>query len=97
MRVEGLVDVAPGTPWWAEDAVLPIGRCLAEWRSIVLDAYGHQPTLTLTSRQGQRLWGMDESTCHSVLNGLVNSGVLTRTGDGQYCRADYAPVDPGLL
>jgi hypothetical protein len=98
MRTESLVDVSPDTPWWTDDTVLPADRDLEAWRSIVLDAFGHLRTLTLTHRQGQRLWGMDEPTCRAVLDGLVDAGVLARTGDGQYRRADYiGPVDRGML
>ena len=98
MRAESLVDVSPGTPWWTEDTVLAADRDLKEWRSLVLEAYGLQPTLTLTHRQGQRLWGMDEPTCRAVLDGLVDARVLARTGDGQYRRSDYiGPVDRRML
>lgn len=63
-------------------------RSVPEWREIVLEAYGMQPTLSLTAAQGQRLWGMDPATCRCVLDGLVESGTLLRTLDGQYCRVD---------
>jgi hypothetical protein len=66
-----------------------------EWRSVVMGAYATQPTLSVTCPQGQRLWGMDASTCGYVLDSLVDAGLLTRTTAGQYCRADYIrPVDP---
>ena len=55
-----------------------------------MDAYVTLPTLSLTAAQGQRLWGMDAPTCVYVLDSLVVDGLLTRTVDGQYCRADYA-------
>ena len=99
MRADSLVEAPPSTACWDEDTVPPLRRSLAEWRSIVLDAYALQPTLSLTTRQGQRLWGMDAPTCRHVLDGLVDAGVLARTADGQYCRLDYVgAVDPaGLL
>lgn len=77
-----------------EALVVSLRRTVPEWRDIVLEAYAVQPTLTLTAPQGQRLWGMDPSTCGYVLDGLVEAGVLARTSAGQYCRADYVrPID----
>ena len=89
MRADSLVEAPPSRPFWDEDTAPPLHRSLRDWRSIVLDAYVLQPTLSLTTRQGQRLWGMDAPTCHDVLDALVDAGVLTRTPDGQYCRLDY--------
>lgn len=72
----------------------PLRRSVPEWRSVVMGAYALQPTLIVTCPQGQRLWGMDASTCGYVLDSLVDAGLLTRTTGGQYCRADYIrPVD----
>jgi len=76
----------------------PLLRSVPEWRSLVMDAYARQPTLSVTGPQGQRLWGMDPSTCRCVLDGLVDGGVLVRTASGQYCRIDHIPEDPaGVL
>ena len=97
MRTEGLVDALPGSHG-DEDAVPPRYRSFRDWRTIVVDAYALQPTLSLTARQGQRLWGMDAQTCRYVLDGLVDAGVLTRTVDEQYCRVEYVgTVDPAGL
>ena len=73
----------------------PLRRSVPEWRTVVMDAYARQPTLSLTHAQGQRLWGMDASTCGYVLDSLVDAGLLSRTTAGQYCRVDYIrPIDP---
>jgi len=70
-------------------------RSLPEWRHRVLETYAHQPTLSVTAAQGQRLWGMDASTCGYILDGLVETGTLVRTSTGQYCRVDHLPpIDP---
>ena len=37
------------------------------------------PGLCLTSRQVQRLWGLDAPSCEAVLDALVEQGVLSRT------------------
>ena len=65
------------------------------------------PGLRLTLPQAQRLWGLDESTCHSLLNFLVNAKFLVRIDEGPvYARLSegavplpwlrMAKVDPGL-
>lgn len=80
---------------WKEEPVALAYKSVPEWRDVVLEAYAMQPTLSLTAPQGQRLWGMDASTCGYVLDGLVESGMLARTSSGQYCRVDYIrPIDP---
>ena len=98
MRAESLVDAPPSLPRWDEETVPLRLRNLRDWRSIVLDAYATQPTLSLTVRQAQRLWSMDAPTCTHVLDCLVDTGVLTRTVDEQYCRLDYVgALDPAGL
>lgn len=98
MRTESLVDAPSGRSGRDEDTVPRRQRTLRDWRSIVLDAYAVQPTLSLTARQGQRLWGVDAPTCQHVLDVLVDAGVLTRTADERYCRLDYVgAVDPAGL
>lgn len=101
MRPE-LFPVEPTVPpeWWREEEVVATAtrHSVPEWRDIVLRAYAEQPALSLTGAQGQRLWGMDASTCGYVLDALVESGVLARTSGGQYCRADaIRPVDPVMV
>lgn len=75
--------------------MVPLRRSVLEWRTIVMDAYATQPTLSVTHAQGQRLWGMDAPTCGYVLDSLVSAGMLARTTAGQYCSIDYLrPIDP---
>src|SRR5262245_5863785 len=55
------------------------------------------PGLRLTFQQAQRLWGLDEDTCASLLETLVVSGFLVRSDDEQYARAfDGEPHDAGI-
>jgi hypothetical protein len=49
--------------------------------------YEDLPTLSLTFAQAMRLWGLDEATCHCVLDSFIGSGYLLRTDTGQYRRA----------
>jgi hypothetical protein len=48
--------------------------------------YLELPTLSLTRRQVQRLYGLDEITCESVLAALVDVQFLACTSDGRYVR-----------
>ena len=53
------------------------------------------PGMRLTVRQVQRLCGLDDSTCHALLNELVNSRFLRVNADGTYGRmTDGLDVHP---
>jgi hypothetical protein len=94
MRTENVSAIVPTTIWWDEEVVTPLPRTVAEWRSIVMDAYVTMPTLSLTAPQAQRLWAMDARTAVYVLDSLVTGGLLTRANGDQYRRVDYAgPLD----
>jgi hypothetical protein len=49
--------------------------------------YAEMPGLSLTVYQGQRLWGVDRSSCISALELLTTAGFLRKTTDGRYVRA----------
>ena len=51
------------------------------------------PGLHLTSKQAQRLWGLDERVCQQLLQVLVEAGFLRRHGDGLYARLTEGRVD----
>ena len=44
------------------------------------------PGLRLTCEQAQRLWGLDDRTCSSLLDRLVDLKFLIRGSDGTYAR-----------
>ena len=46
------------------------------------------PGLRLTEPQARRLWALDPSLCHDVLDALVSTGFLLRTRDGAFVRVD---------
>jgi Fic family protein len=48
--------------------------------------YREMPGLSLSAPQAERLWGLDASTCASVLTALVERRILTRTTSGAYRR-----------
>ena len=57
------------------------------WRERIRAEYLEMPGLHLTSRQMQRLWGLDESTCIAVLAVLEAEKFLHRTRTGTYALA----------
>ena len=48
--------------------------------------YLEMPGLRLTRKQAQRLWGLDEATCAQLLEFLVESVFLRRSGADCYVR-----------
>lgn len=53
----------------------------------ICSEYREMPGLTLTVPQAQRLWALDRPACERVLDTLVESGFLRRTGRGTFVRA----------
>jgi hypothetical protein len=49
--------------------------------------YAEMPGMSLTVAQGQRLWGLDESTCAAALEMLTAAGFLRKTVGDHYTRA----------
>ncbi|MGE5243520.1 MAG: hypothetical protein ACM3SQ_04765 [Betaproteobacteria bacterium] len=55
------------------------------------------PGLRLTEAQARRLWGLDASSCATLLGALVDARFLLKTRDGAFTRLDVAsPVRAGL-
>ena len=50
--------------------------------------YTEMPGLRLTTRQAQRLWGLDQAACDTLLGALVDAKFLFRTRDGAFVRSD---------
>ena len=50
--------------------------------------FTEMPGLRLTTAQAQRLWGLDQSACDTLLGALVDSKFLFRTRDGAFVRSD---------
>ena len=59
---------------------------IAELIVRVQGEYREMPGLKLTELQAQRLWGLDDGTCASVLTALVQRQFLRRTAAGTYLR-----------
>jgi hypothetical protein len=49
------------------------------------------PGLRLTPRQAQRLWGLDDRTCHDALKALQEEGFLQQMRDGRFARSTEGP------
>jgi len=58
----------------------------------ICSEFSEMPGLQLTSRQAQRLWGIDEFTCTQILEVLVGTKFLRRSGSDKYARATEGPV-----
>lgn len=54
--------------------------------------YIEMPGLRLTTAQAQRLWGLDQIACDTLLGALVDAKFLFRTRDGAFVRTDQARV-----
>jgi hypothetical protein len=48
--------------------------------------YLEMPGLALTTKQAQRLWGLDRESCDALLGALVDASFLKRTPDGAFVR-----------
>jgi len=51
--------------------------------------YEESPGLSLTSRQAQRLWGLDAARCSLLLEELVHEHYLRRTPTDMYVRVTF--------
>ena len=60
--------------------------------------YVEMPGLRLTAAQARRLWGLDATACHDLLERLITERFLQRRPDGTYSRmteglpAAHAPL-----
>jgi hypothetical protein len=60
---------------------------LSDWLPLIRAEYLEIPDLRLTRAQFQRLWSLDNVTCDSLIQALVDEGFLKRTDAGSYVRA----------
>lgn len=56
----------------------------------VAGEYREMPGLNLTVSQAERLFGLDSSTCASILTTLLERGVLRQATNGRYLRGPFA-------
>ncbi len=72
--------------------MVPVSQAV-QW---VRSEYLELPNLSLTRPQVQRLYGLDDLTCESVLAALVDVEFLSCTGDGRYIRREEGLRARGL-
>lgn len=53
---------------------------------LLVDEYVEMPALRLTEAQAQRLLGIEEARCRTLLKVLVDARFLRCLGDGRYAR-----------
>ena len=64
---------------------------VTQWAGLIEAEYHELPGLNLTRRQIQRIWGLDEGACDSVIRSLVTRRVLRETDAGT-----LVACEPGL-
>jgi hypothetical protein len=61
---------------------------LQDWSQLIRSEYEELPDLQLTQSQVEELWGLDTTVADALLSALVSAGVLKKTNQGAYVRAD---------
>jgi hypothetical protein len=59
-----------------------------DWMRLMRAEYLEVPGLALTSRQAQRLWGLDRETCDRLLDAMVAGSFLRKTERDTFVRVD---------
>lgn len=72
------------------DPLIPDHTGVMRWLELIQAEYREIPGLRLTRSQVQRLWGLDDQTCETLLNTLERTRFLRRTTRDAYVRADVA-------
>ena len=75
----------------------PVQRATVRFDELIVRVrgeYREMPGLSLTIPQAQRLWGLEDSTCRTLLERLVASRFLRRTRTGRFVRSD--PSSPAI-
>ena len=63
-------------------------RQISHWVQLIRAEYLEIPGLSLTKRQAQLLWGLDDITAETILAVLIDIGFLKRTVRDTYVRSD---------
>ena len=64
------------------------GNVIRDLTRRVQAEYAEMPGLSVTLAQAQRLLAIDEPTCALVFRSLIKRGLLRRTSQGRYVRAE---------
>ncbi|HEX5110209.1 MAG TPA: hypothetical protein VFV95_17280 [Vicinamibacterales bacterium] len=65
---------------------------VTQWAGLIEAEYRELPGLNLTRRQIQRIWGLDESACDSVMRSLVTRRILCETDAGTFVACEPGPI-----
>jgi hypothetical protein len=65
---------------------------ISDYLDLIKAEYDEMPGLSLTKGQAQRLFGLDPMKCEALLDTLVATRYLARTGSGAYCRFSDGPI-----
>ena len=66
----------------------PVEDLRADWANLIRAEYCEMPGLSLTEKQVERLWRLDQPTVNALLKDLIDNGFLRCTSKGRYIRAD---------
>ena len=72
---------------------------VTQWTGLIEAEYRELPGLNLTRRQIQRIWGLDEGACDSVVKSLMTRRILRETDAGTFVACDpvrRVPLSPCL-
>ena len=67
---------------------------VTQWARLIEAEYRELPGLNLTRRQIQRIWGLDESACDSVVRSLVTGRILRETEAGTLVACERGQKKP---
>jgi hypothetical protein len=62
-------------------------RCADQTLRRIQGEYLEMPGMSLTAKQAQRLWGLDQRACEEILRALVARRFLRMTQAGTFVRA----------
>lgn len=57
---------------------------ITHYLHMVTAEYREMPGLSLTARQMQRLWSLEQSVCDALIEALVEARILRRTQSGTF-------------
>ena len=67
---------------------------VTQWAGLIEAEYRELPGLNLTRRQIQRIWGLDESACDSVVKSLITRRILRETSGGTFVACETGQKKP---
>jgi Spy/CpxP family protein refolding chaperone len=75
-------------PAGASPCAWPTEDLFMDWANLIRAEYGEMPGLSLTEKQVERLWQLDQPMAKALLKHLIDEGFLHCTPKGAFIRAD---------